>query len=266
MTPSKSDSHKISASLRKMRIREQVMRSDEVSIPDLAVHFGVSEMTIRRDLIGLEREGQVHRTHGGAIASERMAFEFDFRERRLEHQEEKCAIAREAAKLVRPGQRLMLDTGTTTLELAQELKNMSGLTIITPSLAVASALQFSEGIQTILLGGILRKGRPDLTGAVTSHTLDLFAADIVFQGADAIDLNGWIYNEDMVLARVDQKMREQTNCTVILADSSKIGKVALMRSANLSDIDRLVTDSKLPAEAQAALAKLGVKLTLAKIK
>ncbi|HAU38971.1 MAG TPA: DeoR/GlpR transcriptional regulator, partial [Phycisphaerales bacterium] len=150
--------------------REEIQRilqsRQQVSISQLARRFGVSEMTIRRDLDQLESQGRVRRTHGGALPAERMVFEFDFVARRQANRPAKQAIAAEAVKHVRPGHRLILDTGTTTLELARLLKPIEDLTVITPSLAVASELQYCDNVQTVLLGGVVRRGSPDLTGMV----------------------------------------------------------------------------------------------------
>ena len=217
-------------------------------------------MTIRRDLAALEGKSHIRRTHGGAMLTERMMLEFDYRDRRATNRAAKCAIAAEARKLVRPGSRLILDTGTTTLELAALLKDGERLTVITPSLAVASELQHAAGVEVILLGGVIRRGSPDLTGPVTEHCLELFAADLAFQGADAIGLDGSIYNSDLRLARVDRMMRRVAKRSCLLADHTKIGATALARNGSLADVDTFITDRGAPAEALRRFAKLGAKI------
>jgi DeoR/GlpR family transcriptional regulator of sugar metabolism len=233
---------KFSVAQRQSAIRELLAGGKELAISKLASRFGVSEMTIRRDLDKLQRRGAVRRTHGGAMPAERMVFEFNFLARRQANRAAKRAIASEAVKLVQPGQRIILDTGTTTLELALLLKDFENLTVITPSLAVASELQFTEGVQTVLLGGVIRRGSPDLTGPVTEAVLDTFAADIAFQGADGIGLDGAIYNADMRIGRVDQKIRQRAGKTYILSDSSKIGRTALVRHGFVHEVAGLITD------------------------
>jgi DeoR/GlpR family transcriptional regulator of sugar metabolism len=188
--------------------------------------------------------------------AERMEFQFDFVERRTRNHKAKQAIAAEAAKYIRPGQRIILDTGTTTLELACLLRDMADLTVITPSLAVASVLQFSTGIQTILLGGGIRKGSPDLTGVVTEKVLDMLMVDIVFQGADGIGLNGEMFSTDMQVAQVDSKMRQRAEKTYILCDSSKIGKPEFASNGSLAEVDALITDSDISKEHLKSLKKL----------
>jgi DeoR/GlpR family transcriptional regulator of sugar metabolism len=233
---------------RHLRICEVLQRQSMASVQALAEELNVSEMTIRRDLEVLERDGRARRTHGGATATDRMVFEIDNDRRRTAHLAAKGAIAAEAQRLIRPGHRIILDAGSTTLELALRLRNYEKLTIITTSLAVASALQACRRIEVILLGGILRNGRPDLTGAVTEQTLELFSADLAFQGADAIDLEGWIYNEDVQSAQVTKKIREKATQTYILSDSSKIGRTALVRCGNLREDMQLITDERIHPE------------------
>ncbi|MCX6950609.1 MAG: DeoR/GlpR family DNA-binding transcription regulator [Verrucomicrobia bacterium] len=247
---------------RQAKIRDRFSEKPGVSIGELAQEFGVSEMTIRRDLAALEAKSHIQRTHGGAMLTERMMLEFDYRDRRAINRAAKCAIAAEARKRVQPGQRLILDTGTTTLELAALLKDGENLTVITPSLAVASELQHAAGVEVILLGGVIRRGSPDLTGPATEHCLELFAADIAFQGADAIGLDGSIYNSDLRLARVDQLMRRVATRSCVLADHTKIGHTALARSGTLADVDTFITNRGAPAEALKRFAKLGTEVVV----
>ena len=250
------------AAARQARIRELLNERQTVSIPELARTFGVSEMTVRRDLAALARGGQVRRTHGGAMAAEKMVFEFNFRARRQAHRDAKRAIAREAAKLIKPGQTIILDTGTTTLELAALLKDSRDLTVITPSLAVASELQFSPGVRTVLLGGVVRRGSPDLTGAVTEANLEMLAADVAFQGADAIDLEGRMYNGDLQIAHVDEKMRRRAKRTYILCDSSKIGSTALACNGSLRQTEALITDDGIDPRHRRTLEQTGATVVV----
>jgi DeoR/GlpR family transcriptional regulator of sugar metabolism len=250
---------------RRNRIRTLIASNSSAAIRDLATQFTVSEMTIRRDLDQLESTGLLQRTHGGAITTQRLALEFTFGERQQQQRAAKQAIAREAVKLVRPGQRILIDNGTTTLELAALLSGLKDITVITPSLAVLSLLQFNPGIELILLGGMLRPGSPELTGALTEHCLDMLTADIAFQGADGIGLDGSVYNSDMRLARVDQKMRECSDRTFILCDSSKITHKALARNGSLRRVEALITDNRLSLAHRRTLQKAGVRVVQAPV-
>lgn len=241
-TPSSTRS---SAYSRKIRIRELLTDQSSLSIQFFAEHFKVSEMTIRRDLDELEQDGQIRRAHGGIVIAERLYFEYDYSQRCRTRREQKIAIVEEALHLIKPGQHIILDSGSTTLELCRRIRHITDSTVITNSMTVASILQASEGIQTFLIGGSLRRGWPDLNGSVAEQMLDLFTVDIVFQGADGIDLDGNIYNENVESARLSKKMHEKSDHRVILADSSKIGKTSLMRFGNLRDGSTLVTDDEI---------------------
>lgn len=252
------------SAVRQTQIRQRLAERPGVAVSALAREFGVSEMTIRRDLGALEAKSHIQRTHGGAMLSERMMIEFDYRARREINRPAKRAIAAAARRLVQPGQRLILDNGTTTLELAALLQDGRDLTVITPSLAVASELQHASGVEVILLGGVIRRGSPDLTGPVTEHCLELFAADLAFQGADGIGPDGAIYNADLRLARVDRMMRRVAKRCCVLADHSKIGATALARSGNLTEVDVFITDRGAPADALRSFARLGPEVIVAR--
>lgn len=254
---------RVPSALRQAKIRDLLSRQPEVSVAELAREFGASEMTIRRDLNALEAQAQILRTHGGAKLTERMILEFDYRARRETNGAAKRAIAAEARKLVKPGQRLLLDTGTTALELAALLKEGLKLTVITPSLAVASELQHSPAVEVILLGGVIREGNPDLTGPLTEHGLEMFAADLAFQGADGIGVDGSIYNSDLRLARVDQLMRRVSERCCVLADHTKIGCTALARSGSLAEVDVFITSAGAPADTLRHFAQGGTEVIVA---
>jgi len=243
-------------------IRDHLARTSSLSISEISEKLGVSEMTIRRDLATLEKSSDLRRTHGGAVVAERMVFEFSYAVRQRERIREKQTIAAAARKLVEPGQRVILDTGTTTLQLATLLKDCDGVTVITPSLAVASELQFCENLTVILLGGMIHRGSPDLTGPVTEHCLDLFSADWVFQGAESLGGDGSIYNVDLQLAQVDRIMRKKAARRCLLADSSKVGQTALVKNGTLADFDVFITDSGSPRNYLRMARKMAGKVIL----
>ena len=237
-----SQRKRISVQQRHQAISDLLEGGKEVTIQDLAKRFQVSEMTVRRDLDKMEQTGQVRRTHGGGIPAPRMVFEFDFLTNRKSNALAKRAIAAEAAKLVEPGHRIILNSGTTTLALAHALRDHEDLVVITPSLAVASELQFAQGIEVVLLGGVLNKGTLDLTGLATESMLEIFTADIAFQGANGVGTDGAIYTNNLKMASVDQRIRHKADRCYVLCDSSKLGKTALARYGALSMYDALITD------------------------
>ena len=240
--------------LRHEEILQHLTRVGEAAVPDLADLFGVSLMTIRRDLMILERDGKLTRTHGGAVLSRAGIVEFSFLEQGRQYAAEKQAIAREAAKWIEPEMSLSLDSGTTTLEVAKVLASIHPLTVLTSSLAIASVLYACEGIELVLLGGTVRHGSPDLTGWLTEENLREFHVDLAFVGADGVTCEG-AYTRHVDQTRVCQAMMTGADRTFLVADSSKFGRAAFTRFAALSEFDGAITDSKLSPDPRRWLSK-----------
>lgn len=244
------------------RIITLLTERGELTVREMAETFGVAEMTIRRDLDRLGQEGRLVRTHGGAILSRPSIVEFAFHTRAETHAAEKRAIAAEAAKLIARGMSVSIDTGTTTLEVAKALRRIRSLKVLTPSLAVASALYACEGVELILLGGIARKGSPDLQGAITEDNIARFAVDAAILGADAVGRKG-IYTADTTVSRVSRALIENASTRILVADSSKIDRLSFCKFADWEDIDVLVTDSNASTEAIRWLAHKAKKVVYA---
>jgi len=213
----------ISPESRKEELLKVLERQGESSIDTLADRFAVSGMTIRRDLQDLADDGQVIRTRGGATLARRISFEFRFLERAQEHAREKAQIADLAASFVEPGQSVLLDSGTTTLAIAQRLPAVGALAVVTTSLPIASQLFGRPQIEVVLLGGTLRHDAP-------------------FLGADAIDAEGWLYNQSEDVGRLLKRMAKASDRVFAVADHSKVGRHELMRFGRLRDWDGLITD------------------------
>ncbi len=245
-------------------ILDLVRDGQECSVVELARQFGVSEMTVRRDLDALSAEGRVVRTHGGATAASGVVFEFRFLEKEREHKSAKHKIAAAAAKLVDDGMTVMLDSGTTTLALAHALREKRDLTVVTTSLPIASALQYSDVIDVVLLGGRLRRDAPDLSGALPLRALEGLHAHMAFIGADAVDLKGNTYNDSIEVAHLIQAITTVAEVVYCVADASKIGNTSLARSGSLDQWKGLITDSSLSTGASTKLRKRGVKIIRAK--
>ena len=220
----------------------------------------VSEKTIRRDLQTLADQGKVIRTHGGAAMAERVSFEFKFLSRVRDNQLAKEAIAVAAAAQVKDGESVMLDSGTTTLELAKRLRPRQGLTIITSSLPIAAQLQYDQQLEVLLLGGRLRASSPDLAGAITESNLETLRADVAFLGADAIDRQGGVFQESPEVARMLTRMAASAGRVYVVADGSKLGKTALWRFGRLADWAALITDASADRSLLASLKKAGVRI------
>lgn len=250
----------MSQETRQKRIYELIAQHGERSIEELIQEFGVSGMTIRRDLQLLADQGRVIRTHGGATMAERVSFEFEFLNRVRENHAAKEAIAATAAAQVNDGESIMLDSGTTSLELAKQLRGKRGLTVITSSLPNAAQLQYDQQIEVLLLGGRLRASSPDLVGALTETNLEQLRADVAFIGADAVDSHGAVYQESPEVARMLTRMAESAKRVYVIADNSKLGKTALWRFGRLSDWTALITDAGAERSVLASLKKAGAQV------
>jgi len=240
-------------------IRRELARGGEVEIADLAGRLAVSEMTIRRDLDVLAAGGEVMRTHGGAASARRLTFEFRFRERQLAHLPAKRAIAAAAVRHVPDGATVILDTGTTTLEIARRLGGRQNITVITTSLAIVSELQFARGVRLVLLGGYLREGSPDLHGPLTERNLAGLRASVAFLGADAIDGTGAAYTDDLAVASLDMAMAEVSKRTIVVADSSKFDRQAMCKTVG-PGYDLLITDNAVGPSRLRDLRRAGVRV------
>jgi len=254
----------MSQKARQDRICELIARHGECSIEDLVSQLDVSGMTVRRDLQTLARQGKVIRTHGGAALAERVSFEFDFLKRVKEHETAKEAIAVAAATRVEDGQSVMLDSGTTTLAVAKQLRGKRGLTVVTTSLPVAAQLQYEPEIKVLLLGGYVQASSPDLAGALTEANLETLHADVAFIGVHGIDRRGEVYQESPEVARMLTKMANAVDRVFAVADSSKLGRKGLARFGRLQDWAAVITDAAADRSFLALLRKAGVRVIEAK--
>lgn len=249
---------------RQVKIADLVARNGEASVQDLAVRLGVTRMTIRRDLEALERQGRIIRTHGGAVLSGASIVEFAFLEKAEKHAAEKQAIAREAARFVQPGMTLAFDTGTTVLGVAKACAGVLGLTVLTSSLVIASALYARSNIALVLLGGRARQGSPDLTGWLTEETLKHFRVDLAVMGTDGADRDG-VFVRDESVGRVSQVMLSRAKTTMLVTDHTKLGVPSFLRYASWKDFDHVVTDEALPEDVAKWLRRAAKNLVLAKV-
>lgn len=255
---------KTSASLRRQGILQLLSGREEVGAAELAVRFHVTAMTIWRDLDVLAQEGRITRTHGGAMLAASSVVAFAFQARRQAQMAQKRAIARAAAQWVKPGMTVILDTGTTTLEVARVLGGIPRLKVLTSSLAIASALLAHGDMELVLLGGTVSKDSPDLYGPVTEDNLAAFRADLAFVGADALDARGF-YTSSLPIVRVSRAMIASAQRAILVADSSKFGHNAFVRIAGWNRIDTVITDDGLAPKALSWLRKCVRNHTLAPV-
>lgn len=251
-------------------ILARLQRDSVVSVSGLARTLGCSEMTVRRHLGRLETEGLLERQRGGAVASRRVRLEFDLFEKSQSHRAQKAAIGRAAAGLVRPGERVILDTGTTTLAMARELGTRDfgtaqAVSVVTTSLAIISELMHARQIECILLGGTVRENSPDLYGPLVEDNLSRIHADRAFIGCDGISARGQLMTTDPRVARITGLMIEQAERVVLLADSSKAGRNSFISFGRLEQLDTLITDQAMPDDILTVARDAGVETILVSI-
>ena len=234
----------------------------ERGVEELVERLGVSAMTVRRDLAELAASGQVQRTHGGATLSSAGIAQFRFVRSRDNLLPEKKAIARVAAARIAPGMSVVLDTGTTALEVARELRSIRDLRILTTSLPIAAELHDAPGLELVLLGGTVRRGLPDLTGPLTERNLAEFRVDIAVLGGDAVEPVG-IFTNDLSVARVAQAMVKAAKTSILVVDHSKFSCRSFVKYADWEQFDLVVTDSKLPTDVSDWLPATRPELVLA---
>jgi DeoR/GlpR family transcriptional regulator of sugar metabolism len=242
--------------------RERILRAvraGTTQVGQLAEAFGVSEMTVRRDLGDLEREGKLTRVHGGAVGA---TAERPFAEIAVERFEQKDAIGALAAASVDEGQTVLLDVGTTTLQLARHLRGRS-LTVITSNLAVYEELLPEESIELVLLGGVVRRNYRSLVGVVAEDALRQLRADVAFLGASGIEDDFSVVDTTMVEVPIKRAMMAAAARSVLLVDSEKFKMRGVVRVCHAEDLDAIVTDSGVAAEARSELERSGVEVLVA---
>jgi DeoR/GlpR family transcriptional regulator of sugar metabolism len=233
-----------------------------VTVVELTGLFGVSRDTIRRDLQLLERHGLLVRTHGGALSGEGLiARDTRFQSRMAEHAKVKRDIGRAAAALIRDGETLILNGGTTTCCFAAELGRLRDLTIVTNNLMLPQAVARDAARAVYLLGGAYWDSAQITIGAVSISGSARISVDTAVIGVAGIDATGFS------ISRIEEsqetaEMMEAARRVIVIADSAKFGVNALAHTAGFNRIEYLVTDAKPPPEIADALAEAGVKVVL----
>lgn len=257
MSSSPGTRHTIPAKRRQEVLR--AIRGGATHVSQLAQSFGVSEMTVRRDLDELARDGLIERVRGGAVTA---GVEPPFDETLIERYDEKNAIGAAAAALVEDGQTVMIDIGTTTLQAARHLHGKA-ITVITSSLAVYEELVPDDAIELILPGGTVRRNYHSLVGILAETALRQLKADVLFLGTSAVDARLDVWDSTMVEVPIKRAMIEAAATVVLLADADKFSMAGLVRVCEAGVIDRLVTNAPPPPAAAAAAERAGVAITLA---
>jgi DeoR/GlpR family transcriptional regulator of sugar metabolism len=243
---------------RRSAILDRLRTHGRVLAADLTGELGVSPDTIRRDLRELDEAGLLRRVHGGALPRHGDASSFASRSRRAP--EAKASIARRAAAIVRDGQLVIIDGGTTTLELARALRRDLHAHIVTTSPPIATALADHPAVEVTVVGGTLRPDALVTVGATAIETLGVIRADVVFLGVCALHPEIGVTTEDLEERHVKAAMIQGAAEVVALADHDKLGTAMPVVVAPMSAVTQLVTDADVDEKALAPYRALGIEV------
>ena len=247
---------------RQSKILESLETKKYISVNELSEKLKVSVVTIRKDLTLLEQEGYLHRTHGGASKQMRYVFDQTVTEKETQNVEEKTRIITKALDFIKENEFIILSSGTTVNLLAQKLYGFRNLTVLTPSLRVALEVCKNPNVNTIHLGGEVRKNSTSTIGVLAEEPLSNFSCTTLFLGIEGIDLDYGLSSTNVGEAHLNKKMMERVDKTIVLADSSKIHKRGFGFICYVEKIDMLITDSNVDPEFVEELEKRGVEVVI----
>ena len=256
---------------RQNRLKELLAQRGTSDLDSLAAALQVSQSTVRRDVDLLEHAGLVERTHGGVVwlgekqangsASSASGRPYAFDQRTNYRRDEKLQIAQAAAGLVRPGQTVLIDGGTTTYYLARELTGRS-MQLVTNSLPIGNLFLNDDGVELLLTGGLVYPRYGVLLGPHVEAFLASIHASTLFLSCAGVH-DGSVYNQNLLLVQAEQQMMRQVQQVVLLADSTKFGQQALAELCHLSQVHVVVTDAGLEPHHREAIRKAGCELIVA---
>ncbi len=244
------------AARRRELILDAVRSGSSAAVVELAERFSVSEMTVRRDLARLAREGKLKRVHGGAVHDRG---EPPFAAIAVERLDEKKRIGQAAAELVADGQTIMIDIGTTTLQLAGQLHGRR-LTVITSNLAVVEELLPDPEIELVVLGGVVRRNYRSLVGVLAEDALRQLSADVAFLGASGVREDLSVMDTTMVEVPIKRAMLAAADRAVLLADAAKFRMSGSVKICGADELDAVVTDAPRTEPTVLELAQVGVEV------
>lgn len=266
-----SENQNLLAEQRRALILDEVRRRGGVRVNELTRKLGVSDMTVRRDLDALARQGVLEKVHGGAVpVVEASTHEPGFEAKSGLELSAKEDIARTAASLVAPGSAIALSGGTTTYALAQQLLDVPDLTVVTNSVRVAdvfhSAQRLSgtgQGAATVVLTGGVRTPSDSLVGPVADQAIGTLHFDVLFLGVHGISVEAGLSTPNLAEAETNRRLVHSARRVVLVADHTKWGKVGLSSFASLEQVDTWVTDGGLPDEVRADVSERLERLVVA---
>lgn len=248
---------------RQKQILSLLTRQGRLSVTEIVEQFSISEATARRDLETLALQGKVQRVHGGVIAVDAAPPELPILERENEQADEKVRIGRAAARLVADKETIFLGSGTTVLEVARNLRDRKNLTVITNSLPVLNMLAGLKEITVICLGGMLRDSELSFIGHITEQALTEVRVDKVIIGTRGVSLEHGLTNDYLPETLTDRAIMKIGREVMVVADYTKVNRVATAQLAPLESMQTFVTDVKADKKFVQAIKKQGISVLVA---
>lgn len=251
---------------RRSAILQLLKQNSNISVNELSKRFGVSEVTIRKDLNLLKERNLLVRTRGGAILHERRTEDNDtsIRFKKLANYREKKAIGRAAANLIKEGDTIIIDSGTTAMQVACNLHKFRNLTILTNALNVAQEVLAYKRFNLILLGGNIRNSSESVVGALAESNLKMFYCDKLFLGVDSFSLENGLSTPNVEEANINQIMISRSSEVIAVFDSSKVNKRSLAFITSLDNIHKIVTDEGLDKSTKNQLKGMNIEVITVK--
>ncbi|MFG2573961.1 DeoR/GlpR family DNA-binding transcription regulator [Streptomyces sp. NBC_00704] len=266
-----SENQNLLAEQRRALILDEVRRRGGVRVNELTRKLGVSDMTVRRDLDALARQGVLEKVHGGAVpVMEASTHEPGFEAKSGLELTAKEDIAKAAAQLVTPGSAIALSGGTTTFALAHHLVDLPDLTVVTNSVRVADVFHVAQrssgprqGAATVVLTGGVRTPSDSLVGPVADQAIAALHFDVLFLGVHGISAEAGLSTPNLAEAETNRRLVQSARRVVVVADHTKWGVVGLSSFAALEQVDTLVTDAGLPGAARVEISEQLRRLVVA---
>jgi len=255
----------ISTVERRRIILDQLQQNKQVNIAQLSEQFGVSEVTLRKDMRYLENKNLLIRSRGGAMLPVKVGDDLSVKKRMVLNLELKKSIAAAASSLIKEGDTIILDSGTTLMQLAKHLEKIKKLTVISNALDIVLKLSEFNNLKIIVPGGIFRKNSFSLVGATAVENFQMFRADKYFVSADGINAEG-IFTANLEEGQIAKIIMSHAKENIVLIDSSKFDRNGIINFASLSKIHTLVTDKNIPESYLNHFTELGIKVVIAEDK
>jgi DeoR family transcriptional regulator of aga operon len=253
----------ISTVERRTLIMEKLDAAGQLDVGSLSKELGVSEVTIRNDLNWLEQKNMLVRARGGAMKAERVGAEISLSEKNKLHYQEKLKIGKAAAALIQSGDTIILDSGTTTIEINNNLSNIHSLTVITNALNIANKLVEQEHVNVIVPGGFLRKNSLSLVGTTAEESFKNYFCDKLFLAVDGFNTTYGLSTPNVEEAHLNRVMISIAKQVIVVTDSSKFHKRSFAFIAPITAVDIVVTDAGIPEEDRKRLENAGIKVIIA---